>query len=68
MILRCRAPNRADPTRLCGGLIGAAPDGSVVTDILERFEHAREGAFGMRCPTCRRIFEVLPPQMLPEAA
>lgn len=61
MILKCQAPRHGVRFRLCGGLIGAVPDGSQVTRVVSDLNDVAPGSFGMRCAKCQRVFEVAPP-------
>lgn len=61
MILRCQLPHRTDRSRLCGGMIGAAPDEATVVGLLSRLEDARPECFALRCFECKRIVEICPP-------
>lgn len=58
MTLRCQLPDPERPYRLCGGVLGTAPDGAKVVRQLRRWRDAAPGRLAYRCDDCRRISEV----------
>lgn len=62
MTLRCQLPCLTHPFRLCGGTLGAAPDGSRAVRRLLRYRDAAPGMSAYRCDRCRRISEVELPE------
>lgn len=70
MTVRCQLPDLEHSHRLCGGVLGAAPEGARAGRRLLRYRDAEPGRSAYRCDRCRRISEVvLPaPQSLQDAA
>lgn len=58
MTLRCQLPDMEHSWRLCGGVLGAAPEGSRAGRQLRRWRDAAPGRLAYRCDDCRRISEV----------
>lgn len=61
MILRCVAPRKHDPVRLCGQWLAAVPDGYAVLRIVRQPSEAAPETIVLSCRRCHALHEVAIP-------